>query len=375
MHAPVIQRTWPERVAMTAVFVANGAAFGTWFGNIPRLQAVAGLSHADLGIVLLCVSLGAIAAMPLAGRYAARIGTARACLLLAGLIAVALPLPVLAPGFPAMLTMALLLGAGLGAMDVCMNAHAAAVERRWGSPVMSSFHAGWSLGEMAGAAAAGGLAAARIGLPGSLAISGAAILLLGLAALRLPEQRDAKPTPFAWPSRTILTLAVIIALGFALEGAVADWSGVYLRTILNVPEGLAASSVMVFAAAMLVMRLVGDALVLRLGPARTIAAGGAVAGLGFVIALSTPTLPGALFGFAIVGVGVANIAPVVFSLAGQRGPAGVSMVATVGYGMLMAGPPLIGFVSEAVGLRLALALLLLAAAAMLVLGRRLGRVE
>ena len=167
---------------MTAVFVGNGVAFGAWAASIPRVREASGLTDGALGLLLLCVSLGAVAAMQLAGRYAGRIGTARACSLAAPLLAVALPGPALAPSWPWLLASGLALGLGLGLLDVCMNAHAAWLERRRGRPIMSSFHAGWSLGQLVGAAGAGALAAAGLGVVPGLAIPGAAVALWDLDA-------------------------------------------------------------------------------------------------------------------------------------------------------------------------------------------------
>ncbi len=361
---------------MSAVFLANGTAFGAWAGNIPRLREAAGLDDASLGIVLLCVSLGAVGAMQVAGRYAAAIGTARACWLSALLLAAALPLPSLAPGYPALLGSGALLGLGLGLLDVCMNAHASWMERRWGAAIMSSFHAGWSLGQLAGAACAGVLAGLAL-LP-ALAVPAACIAALGLAALLLPEERSG-PTermPFAWPSRRIVILGLLIAFSFAIEGGTADWSGVYLRTVLHVPAGSASLALAVFAGVMVAMRLCGDAVVRRLGPPRVLVAGALLAAGGLLLALAVPGLWSAVAGFALVGAGVANIVPIVFSAAGRPsvdggGPAGVSMVATAGYGAVMAAPPLIGFASHAFGLRAALSLLAVAALAMALLGRKI----
>ena len=357
---------------MTAVFVANGTAFGAWAGNIPRLREAAGLDNAALGIVLLCLSLGAVAAMPVIGRYAARLGTARACWMSALALGAALVLPASVQGWWALLGSAALLGAALGGLDVCMNAHAAAMERRWGAAIMSSFHAGWSLGQMAGATLAGVLAAT--GLVPAMAVPGALIAVVGLSALLLPDERPdaAEVVRFAWPSRPVLLLCALIALCFAIEGGAADWSGVYLRTVLGVGESMASTSLVVFAGAMVVFRLWGDAVVRRLGPGRTIVWGSGLAAVGLAAALMAPGVWTASMGFALVGAGVANIVPVVFSAAGARGAAGVSTVATAGYGAVMAGPPLIGFVSQEFGLRVGLMLLVAGAAVMAWLGRRVG---
>ena len=353
---------------MTAVFAANGIAFGAWAGNIPRLRAWASLDNASLGIVLFCVSLGAVIAMQLAGRCAGRIGTARACWISAACLVLALPLPSLAPDWPLLLASGLLLGVALGGLDVAMNAHAASVERAWGSAIMSSFHAGWSLGELAGAGLTGLLARAGASLFVTLAISSLVVACFGLAALGLrggagiPSER----TRVRWPRGAMLSVCVIAALSFAIEGGTADWCGVYLHTVLGASAALASTSLATFAATMVVGRLCGDAVVRRLGPVRVIRLGAVLTGLGLLGAILAPNAAAASAGFALAGIGVANTVPVLFSAAGRNGAGGVAMMATAGYGAVMSAPPLIGFASSGWGLRGAL-LMLVAAAGMIAL--------
>ncbi len=356
---------------MTAVFAGNGIAFGAWAGNIPRLREAAGLNDAALGLLLLCVSLGSVVGMLVTGRWADPLGTARGSLLSALLLAVALPLPTLTSSYPVLLASGVLLGLGLGLLDVCMNAHAAWMERRWGAAIMSSFHAGWSLGELLGAALAGVLA--FLWLPWALGVAGLLIAVCGLAALLLPEERgrSQQPVAYTWPSRPLVIVGSIAALSFAVEGGTADWSGVYLRTVVGVPEALASTALGVFAGAMIVFRLTGGVLVQRLGSTRVLAGGALLAAVGLLTALSVPGLWPAIAGFALVGAGVANIVPIMFSAAGRQGAAGVSMVAMAGYGAVMATPPMIGLVSQAAGLRSALLLLALAAFGMALLSRRM----
>lgn len=342
---------------MTAVFSSNGLAFGTWAANIPRLRDAAGLTDAQLGLLLLCVSLGAVLAMPLAGAYADRIGTGRTCAGSAAALSVALALPALAvPAGPAALAAsAVLLGLALGVLDVAMNAHAAAFERGWGAPIMSSMHAGWSGGELAGAALAGLLAA--LPLPGAAALPGPMVLLCGMCALCVPTPQlpPTSDTPrFALPNRAMLGLCALAGLAFSMEGAVADWSGVYLRTVLQVPPALASSSLGTFAAVMVACRVFGDLLVRRLGGPAVVRLGGLVAACGLAGAVLSRDAASAGVCFALVGAGVANTVPVLFSAAGSRGAAGVAIVATVGYGAVMAAPPFMGFVADALGLRAAL---------------------
>lgn len=366
------RRSWPHRLAMTSVFIANGLAFGAWVGNLPRLREEAGLDNASLGTVLLCGSIGSLLAMQIVGRLAGRIGTARTSWISAVALAVALPLPALLPTWPLLLGSGLLLGAVLGSLDIAMNAHAAQIERCWGAAIMSSLHAGWSLGELTGAAAAGLLADAGASLFLALAVPGIASALCGLAALLLPDAPScsSERTAFAWPSRAMLGLCAIVALSFAIEGGAADWSGIYLRTELGASAARSSMGLAAFAAAMVACRLCGDFLVRWLGPARVIRCGSVVTGLGLLGATISPNVTTAAASFALVGAGVANIVPVLFSVAGRNGPAGVAMLATAGYGALMGAPPLIGMISHAVGLRAALLLLMAGTGLITLLARR-----
>ena len=358
---------------MTAVFVANGLSFGSWAGNIPRLREAAGLDEADLGIALLFISLGAVAAMQVAGRYAARIGLVRACWIGAIGLGAVLPWPALAHGGWRLLVTATVLGFAMGWLDVCMNAHAASMERRWGAAIMSSFHAGWSLGQLLGAAVAGLLAAAGLSLVPSLVVAGLLVAASGLAALRLTDGNEApERVRFAWPTRAMLALCAVIGASFAIEGAVADWSAVYLRADLAASPATATTALAVFAGTMVIFRLVGDRIVRALGPVRVVLWGGLLAAVGLAVAILAPSVLLASAGFALVGLGLANTVPVIFSAAGRKGAAGVAMVSTAGYGAMMAAPPLIGFVSHEWGLRAGLALMAAACLAMAALGRRVG---
>lgn len=367
-----VTRRRSQRLAMTAVFVGNGVAFGAWAANIPRVREAAGLQDGALGVVLLCVSLGAVGAMQVAGRYAGRVGTARASWMAGLFLMLALPMPAFAPGFGALLASGVLLGLALGLLDVCMNAHAAWLEREWGTPIMSSFHAGWSLGQLLGAALAGAVAAWGLGVGWGLAVPAMVVGGCSLAAFALPEAPIERPASqrLAWPDRTIVMLGVLVACSFVIEGGTADWSSVYLRTVLGASPAVASTSIAVFAGTMVVMRLVGDRLVAWLGPAWVVAGGGVVAGVGVLLAVLAPGLAVGVCGFALVGVGVANIVPVLFSAAGARGAAGVATVATAGYGAGLAAPPLIGWVSDGFGLRVGLLLLVIAAVGLIGLGRR-----
>ena len=371
------------RWAVMAVFLVNGIALGNWFPRIPAVQRKLELGEGALGLALLGTAVGAIVAMPVAGGLIARFGSRPVTRTAVVALCLCLPLPALSPNL-ALLTLALVaVGAGNGALDVAMNAQAVAVERRYRRPIMTTFHGVWSLGGLLGAAMAGG--AAGLGVePGPHLLGVAAILVLVAAVVSrplLPAAVDAVGAgpAFARPSRALAGLGVV-AFGVLLgEGAIADWSAVYLRDTLETSAGLAAAGYAVFSLTMAAGRFTGDALTARLGPVAMVRGGSALAAVGLGLGLLANNAVAALIGFACVGAGLASSFPVVLSAAGRTrgiapGPA-LAAVSTAGYGGFLAGPPMIGFAAEAVGLRGALGLVALLCAAVVGLAGAVGRAE
>ncbi len=357
-----------ERVATTAVFLANGLGIGAWAVEVPRIKEALSLSDTALGLALFAFALGAIVAMPLAGRLAPRLGSGRVTALLGVAFVIALPLPAFVPDFALLCAVLFVLGAANGALDVSMNGHASAIESEWHAPIMSSFHAAWSVGGLLGAASGAALQASGIGTAGGLLIPDAVIAVLILSgaffALRDigPRVKEAV-SGFVLPSGAVMKLAGLAFLCMLVEGAVADWSAVFLRSALDTQASAAALGYSSFAFAMAACRVVGDVSVRRLGSSVVVAIGGLIAALGLALVLGYPNVVSACVGFALVGIGLANIVPVIFSAAGRSTstPAvGVSMAATAGYAGFLVGPPLIGFAAGFLGLRLALCALVIA---------------
>ncbi|CAN7611187.1 MULTISPECIES: MFS transporter [Paraburkholderia] len=370
-----------ERIATIGVFLANGFGIGAWAVEVPRIKESLALSDTALGIALFAFALGAIVAMPLAGQLAPRFGSGRATALLGAAFVVALPLPAFAPGMAALCIVLFMLGAANGALDVSMNGHASTIETQWRSPIMSSFHAAWSAGGLLGAATGALLQKGGVGVIGGLLLPGVVIGIVivaaALLALRdLGPRAAASSSGFAWPSGGVMKLAMLAFLCMLVEGAVADWSAVYLRSTLNQEASVAAVGYSAFALSMAACRIVGDVSVRRFGSSKVVALGGLIAVAGLALVLSLPTVLTACVGFAMVGIGLANIVPVIFSAAGRSTdtPAiGVSMAATAGYAGFLIGPPLIGLGAGWLGLRLALCVLVLAAAIVCLLGGRAVR--
>jgi fucose permease len=369
------------RAATFGVFFVNGAAVGTWAAQIPYVQDRFDFSKSTLGLVLLTMSLGVIVALPLMGQAIVRLGSVRSTRVTGVACCLLLPLPVLAPD-PLLLPLALLaFGAAGGAMDVSMNAHGVALEIGERRPIMSSLHAGWSFGGFTGAGAVGLATAAGVDpRVQTAALAVVLLVLLAVFAARLgPGSERAPGGGFRRPARGVVLLAVLCFLIMVTEGAMADWGGLYLRGDLGAAPGLAAAAFAAFAAGMTIGRLAGDALNRRLGATRLLRGGSALA----AIALGTVLLAGdpvvAMAGLVLVGIGVSNGVPLLFSAAGQgdvavSGPsiAAVSSMGSIGF---LVGPPFIGFAADATSLPLALASLCLATGAVALLGgRAAGRV-
>ncbi|RFU45213.1 MFS transporter [Paraburkholderia sp. DHOC27] len=377
-----MMRPVKERFATLAVFLANGFGIGAWAVEVPRIKEHLALSDASLGIALFSFALGAIVAMPLAGRLAPHLGSGRATALLGAAFVIALPLPALAPSLPILCLVLLLLGAANGAMDVSMNGHASAIETVWKAPIMSSFHAAWSAGGLLGAATGAMIQKGGIGVAGGLLLPDVfiAVLVISAAVLALhdvgPRVKAAAGSAFALPSGAVLKLAALAFMCMMMEGAVADWSAVFLRSALNGEASVAALGYSAFAFSMAACRIVGDVSVRRFGSSAVVRLGGLIAAGGLALVLALPSTVTACLGFALVGIGLANIVPVIFSAAGRSTatPAlGVSMAATAGYAGFLVGPPVIGFGAGFMGLRLALSVLVLAGLIVCVFGGRAVR--
>ena len=357
------------RIAVSVIFFINGFGFASWVPHIPTVQARLGLGPSRLGLALLGVAVGALASMPLSGamvaRWSSRAVTLGASLLFCALVA----LPVRAPDFPLLVAALVGLGAASGTMDVAMNAHAVAVEKRMGRPVMSSFHALYSLGGLAGSG--GSILWLSQGLTPPVHMVGVAVLclvsVLGAARFLLPsvpeEAAGGAGHSFALPRGALLTLGLLTFMVLMVEGAMADWSAVYLRQSLGAEAGVAGAGYAVFSLAMATGRLTGDRLTQGLGPTTLLRVGASLAagGLGGALLLHHPVA--ALVGFGCVGLGLSNLIPVLFSAAGRMpglSPGvGIAAVSTTGYGGFLVGPPLVGFLAEQTGLPLALGMFVL----------------
>ncbi|HEV2564802.1 MAG TPA: MFS transporter [Microvirga sp.] len=367
----------PARLAASAVFFGNGFGIGTWAAQLPRFKESLGLSDGELSLGLLAFSLGAVALMPVIGWAVAVVGSRTMTIAAAFSFAAALLLPGLAPNLSLFVAAALVAGACNGTMDIAMNTNATVVEKAWGSAIMSSFHAFFSLGGLAGAGASGLLIALEVGIVPTLVVSclGMGLLFLPAAVWTLGEkERAGTGHGFAWPRGSVVLLAVLAMFCFIVEGAIVDWSAIYLQTVAGASLEAAVTGFAAFSLTMTVCRFMGDFVVRHLGRVRTLQLGGLLSAFGLTLAMLLPHPLPASIGFALVGVGLANAVPVLFSTAGQMKDfppsVGVAMVATLGYGGLLLGPPLIGFGGEILSLRAMLGLLIGFALIIIILSQR-----
>jgi MFS family permease len=365
------------RAAVTAIFLLNGLIFGAWAARIPAVRDRVGLSDGELGIVLACAAVGSILAMPIAGGRAARIGSRRATRGAFALVCLATGLIALAPNLPVLCALAFFYGASMGSLDVTMNAHGVAVERRYGRAILASFHAAFSIGGLAGAALGALAAAVGLDVRAQLAIVAVASAVIGLTWSRRflaadeDSMEDRAEPVFVRPPRKLLALGALAFACLLIEGASADWSAVYLRDDLGTTAAVAAIGFTAFSVTMTFGRIFGDRLVDRFGPEAIVRAGGSIAAIGFGLALLVSAPVAAIAGFACLGAGMSGVVPIVFRASGQVPgmPAGVGLaaVSSTGYLGFLVGPPTIGGLAEIMGLPAALGVIVVLALAVALL--------
>lgn len=351
--------------AVAALFTLLGVLFGIWASRIPAVTEKHQLDPDELGLLLLVMALGATVAFPIAGIIADRVGSSVAarrfgiaCAL--GLIAVGF-----APNVPTLAVALFLFGAMAGSTDVSMNAWAAEVERARGRAIMSSFHAMYSVG--AGIGAASGWLAINLGasIPVHFVAGALLALVLALWFASIPWEsrkvtRGSGPV-FAIPKGALVVVG-LVAFGASIgEGGMADWSAIFLVDVAGTTKADAALGFTVFSVTMVATRLVGDRLVERFGPVAVGRVSGLFAAAGVVVAVAIGTYAATLLGYALMGIGYAMIMPLAFTRAANDGSmsqgAAIASVATLGYGGVLLGPPIIGFVAGATSIRTAFALL------------------
>ncbi len=356
------------RFAVATLFFTLGILTGGWAPHVPLAKETLGVGTGLFGWLLLAMAGGGIAAMPIAGAFINRFGSAAVCRASGLVLCLAFALPVFAT---TSLTLALglaLFGAALGTLDVSMNAHGLAVEKRLGRAVMSSFHGWFSVGAAVGAGAGGWIVGAFGQAPHvwiSVASSLGAIAWAGTRLLPSAEDAAMSDTHFAWPTRATLGLGGLCFLALFVEGAMLDWSALHLRENSGASLSVAGLGYAAFSTGMSVTRFAGDRLRMAFGSVWLVFSSALALAVGLALAIALPSPVMAIAAFALAGLGVGNIAPVLFAGGGRAEPGapgrGIAAVTTMGYSGFLLGPPIIGMAAEWTGLRLAMALTILAA--------------
>jgi MFS family permease len=350
------------RAAVTVFFALDGFAVASFFARLPAIQDRLSLSNGRIGLALLALTVALLISQPLAGALASRRGSAP--LVTAGglLVSAAIVGPAFAESFAALVLSTAAIGLATGVLDVTINVQGIAVERRQPRPILSGLHAAFSLGMLGGALAAGAAASSGASPRTHLLGVGIVCALITLAASRalLPAGADAVAggPAFARPSKALATLGAIAFCVLLAEGAIGDWSAIHLADALRASEGTAVAGLAAFSATMTIGRLFGDRVTKRLGSVAHLRGGALVAAAGIVVAATAPSVPVAVAGFAFAGIGLSALFPLMVRAASDRGGAApgpaIAAVSTAGYGGLVTGPPLIGFLAEATSLRFAL---------------------
>lgn len=341
-----------ERVATRIIFFIAGLVTAIWAVIVPFAKVNTGVDDAVLGSLLLCLGAGAIVAMPLTGPLTSRFGCRKVIGCAVMIVILATPcLSVIRDPLTLGLTL-LLFGVGIGITDCAMNIQAIIVEKSSAKPLMSGFHGMYSVGGIAGA----GLMTAllTLGVAVVASVITLSVLVLGLLAVSyrtlLPYANPPEGPAFAIPKGTVLILGIICFVVFLAEGTVLDWRALYLVENRGVAEYLGGLGFAVFATAMTLGRLSGDYIISRLGSLTVVLVGALLAIAGFMVVIYGSWLPALLTGYLLVGIGCANIVPVMFSQTGKQNSmpqmVAVPAVTTLGYIGVLAGPAMIGYIAH-----------------------------
>ena len=352
----------PARLATSLYFLVCGIGLASWAPMVPLAKIRLQLNDAGLGLILLCLGAGAMTIMPFTGALINKLGS-RVIMLLSGLmIAAVLPLLLFAHSSFALAVALYLFGIGIGAIDVSMNAQSVVIQEKAGRYILSSFHGLFSVGGLIGSMGLGFLL--EMGLSPTLAIFTISLLLVFICVSQygslLPRSAEKKMevATLIIPKGPVLVLGLMCFVVFLAEGAILDWSAVFLKFYRNFDEAMSGLGFAAFSVAMAVMRLSGNSIINRISQQKVVMGGALLAAIGFLLAVAIPNGAITLLGFVLVGIGCANIVPVFFSTAGNMpgipASAAIAGVTTLGYIGQLAGPALLGFLAEYTSLSIAL---------------------
>ncbi|WP_459185858.1 MFS transporter [Streptomyces sp.] len=347
------------QVAIAALFCCLGFQYATWASRLPAIKTHLGLTAAEVGLLLMATGVGAAASFPLVAMLMRRLGSRRLSLVSALGLALLLLVLAVAPNYPTALVIMCCDGVLVACLNVAMNAQGAALEATYQRNVMSKLHATFSGGSLGAALLASGLNTVTSTVAVHFGVATVILLLLvgyarsGLLPQDQPaekQQENKSRTKWTLPARMTLWMGAAMAFGTVIEGAMNDWSALYLRDVAKASAELAPMGIAVVSVMMVTARLFADGWRSRWGDGLIVRGGSALAGAGLALALLSGGVVPALIGFACVGLGIAAVTPCVYVAAAGQGSDALTLVATMGTVGLLAGPPVIGFIANSTGL-------------------------
>lgn len=353
------------RIAVSLMFLLCGTAVSSWAPMVPLARQRLGINNAELGLLLLVMGVGAITAMPFVGPMIQKNGSRKILVISSIIAAVTLPFLTIADTALTLGISLYVFGASMGTLDVSMNAQAVVVQEALKKPVMSSFHGMFSVGGLSGAFVFGFLLIAGLSPTIAACVISGMLLLLVLTHhkhfIDHPRSGESEALVFRLPKGPVVLLGIFCFIIFLAEGAMLDWSAEFLHSYRNFDIAVAGAGYSVFSVAMAIMRFTGDRLVHYYGPEKIVLWGALLATAGLIIAVAVPWQAATMAGFLLIGIGAANIVPVLFSAAGKADPSSpelaLAAVTTMGYAGQLAGPALIGFAAQLTSLPIALGFL------------------
>lgn len=368
---------WTPRIAITTFFLIHGAVSGNWIARLPDVKNALGLSEGTLGLVLLGLPIGVITGMPIVSGFISRYGSHRMTLWTAILYCVTVPILAFAPNAILLFAALILFGITASLNDVSINSQGVGVEKQANRSIMSSLHAAFSIGLVLGTLMGEIFTEFDVSRQVHLLIASGLLLLLSLYTSRFLIEVEGETRKdaaiFTLPSRALLPLGVVAFICSIGEGAMADWSGVYMSEVLAVSGQIDGLGFVAFSLMMTTGRIAGDFLFDRFSTQNLVTASGLFASTGLIIVVLSPSIIPALLGFALIGIGLSYIIPLMFGIAGKmpdlQAGSGIAGVATLGYSGFLAGPPIIGLLADVFSLQVSFIVLALLVSTLVILSR------
>jgi MFS family permease len=356
------------RWAVFSIFLQAGLIIGAWVPHVPLAKDRLGVGPAVFGLGLLAIAVGAVISMPFAGALINRFGSARITLFGGLIFAIGFLGPVTAPTLPLFMAGGLAMGLGMGTMDVAMNAHGLAVEKALGRPIISGLHAAFSVGAMIGAFSGAWLLEVVGPLSQAFIFTASFIVLhifMCMNLLHATIDKGLSESHFGWPTKATIGLGALCFLALMIEGSVSDWAAILMRQKFTIDASYAAVGFGCYQTGMAAARFFGDTSRKRFGAVNLMVVSAILAAVGMAAALVAPSAWMSFLGFALGGIGIGNLAPVLFASGGRLEPdapgRGIAAVVSMGYAGFLAGPPLIGFVAQISTLQIGMGLTVVAA--------------